>query len=112
MKKIIILSAMLLLGSEISSQSLAYQGKASGSYYKINMSSASNEPGAHLPVSIVSKNRDTLWLADTSLGRMIGQMWKTGPLPSDTRKPPVIIYVKDLNNLPIVQKNSRKKIKQ
>ena len=113
MKKISIFAAALLLGGKTSAQQFAYQkDEYGGRYYSFKEMDPVNDPISHLPVSIVSKNRDTLWLADTPLGRTIGNTWNLGPLPKDTQKLPIIIYVKDLNNLPTVKKNSRKKIKQ
>jgi hypothetical protein len=113
MKKISIFAATLLLGSKMSAQQLAYQkDEYRGSYYSFKETDPVNTNISHLPVSIVSRNRDTLWLADNPLGRTIGNTWNLGTLPKDTQKPPVIIYIKDLTLLPTVQKNSRKKIKQ
>jgi hypothetical protein len=45
-------------------------------------------------ISVVSKNRDTLWLVDQPIGHLIASTWDTNPLP-DVKKP-VIIFVKDL----------------
>lgn len=45
-------------------------------------------------ISVVSKNRDTLWLVDQTIGHLIAATWDTNPLP-DVKKP-VIIFVKEL----------------
>lgn len=99
----------MLLGSSLYSQQIAYS-KITAS--KENEVIASSEgPNKYDRVSIVSKNRDTLWLADNSLGKMIAQTWSMGTTSKHYQKVPVIIYVKDFNNMPPVKKNSRKKIK-
>lgn len=99
----------MLLGSSLYSQQIAYSKIKAG---KENEVTASNSvSGLHDRVSLVSKNRDTLWLADNSLGRMIAQTWSMRQTSKSYQRVPVIIYVKDFNNIPTVQKNSRKKIK-
>jgi hypothetical protein len=45
-------------------------------------------------ISVVSKNRDTLWLVDQPIGHLIASTWDTNPLPEV--KKPVIIFVKNL----------------
>lgn len=45
-------------------------------------------------ISVVSRNRDTLWLVDQPIGHLIAATWDTNPLP-DVKKP-VIIFVKEL----------------
>lgn len=57
-------------------------------------------------VSLISKNKDTLWLADNQLGHTIGQVWD---FSCDYKNPPKIIYVKDLSQL---LATSRKKEKR
>ena len=49
-------------------------------------------------ISVVSKNRDTLWLVDQPIGHLIATTWDTNPLP-DVKKP-VIIFVKELPSAP------------
>ncbi len=45
-------------------------------------------------ISVVSPNRDTLWLVDEPIGHLIASTWDTDPLPNV--KKPVIIFVKEL----------------
>lgn len=95
MKKCIV-SSLLLISSLSQAQSIDYVRK-------------------HLTeskVSAVSKNKDTLWLEDTQLGRKIGETWKIGFNPNPEEKSPVIIYVQNLALVSALTKSTRKKIKQ
>lgn len=46
-------------------------------------------------VAITSPNKDTLYLVDDDLGRLIANVWETDPKPSIYGKKPVIIFVKE-----------------
>jgi len=55
-------------------------------------------------LSVISPNKDTLWLIDDSTGRLIAYSWE---LQTDPReKKPVILFVE---NLPIIEEKNRKR---
>ena len=65
----------------------------------------SNEPTPDR-ISTVSPNRDTLWLLDEPVGRLIGSTWENHPA---REKKPVIIFVKELPELRISSLPSEKR---
>jgi len=49
------------------------------------------------PFSVVSKNKDTLWLLDNQIGKMIADTWNEGKFKMDPKElKPVIILVGEL----------------
>ncbi len=55
-------------------------------------------------VSVISPNKDTLWLLDDNTGRLIAYSWEIETDPPE--KKPVILFVE---RLPIVEEKSRKR---
>ena len=55
-------------------------------------------------LSVISPNKDTLWLIDDSTGRLIAYSWE---LQTDHReKKPIILFVE---SLPIIEEKNRKR---
>lgn len=54
-------------------------------------------------ISVISPNKDTLWLMDDSTGRLIAYSWEIGE-PGE--KKPVILFVE---RLPIIEEKQRRR---
>jgi hypothetical protein len=55
-------------------------------------------------LSVISPNRDTLWLKDDSTGRLIAYTWELETNPEV--KKPVILFVA---NLPVIEEKNKKR---
>ncbi len=60
------------------------------------------------PISLVSQNRDTLWLINNSTGKLIARSWEIGKIP-DGEKKPVILFVDNLAEIRSNQDETNKK---
>jgi hypothetical protein len=56
-------------------------------------------------ISVVSKNRDTLWLINNDSGRSIARCWEMGNLPPGEKIPVILI----VDALPIDTENKKRK---
>ena len=54
-------------------------------------------------LSVISPNKDTLWLIDDSTGRLIAYSWEIG---EPEEKKPVILFVE---RLPIIEEKQRRR---
>lgn len=56
-------------------------------------------------ISCVSKNRDTLWLINDDIGRLVAKSWDETKIPINEKKPVIII----VDRLPEIRNSSGRK---
>ena len=72
MKNIILTITSIFILGQLFSQPISFEYKRVQRYDFVAVESEPTR--SEMKVSVVSKNRDTLWLIDDSLGRLIGQV--------------------------------------